>query len=54
MASLLYLGGMQPDATGSGCVPLVVGYAWDGGWPIAATSDLVEDWVPGMSAGAVG
>jgi hypothetical protein len=44
MASLMHVGGMQPDATGSGRVPLVVGYAWDGGWPIAATSGLVEDW----------
>jgi hypothetical protein len=44
MASLLHVGGIQPDATGSRCVPLVVGYAWDGGGPIAATSGLVEDW----------
>ena len=44
MASLLHVGGMQPDATGSGCVPLFVGYVWDGGWPIAAMSGLVEAW----------
>lgn len=48
MASLLHVGGMQPNATGSGCVPLVVGYAWDGGRPIAAMSGLVEDWFRGV------
>ncbi len=25
-------------------MPLVMGYAWDGGWPIAAMSALVGDW----------
>jgi hypothetical protein len=44
MASLLHVGGMHPDATGSRCVPLFVGYAWDGGRPVAAMSGLVEGW----------
>ena len=44
MASLLRVWGMERDATGSGCVRLVVGYAWDGGRPAGAVSGLAEDW----------
>ena len=55
---------LQPDATRSGCLPVVVGYTWDGfrlilgahglvGWPVAEPCGILWDGRSAVSQGAV-